>query len=90
MLEQGDVIIHNGAGGFVVADALSQQTLDGPFASLTAALGAARRLAITGTIWREPFDERGQSLGRARPIPDVRVLTFSLRGATAHSGELLV
>jgi hypothetical protein len=79
MLEQGDVIIRNAVGGFVVADALSQQTLDGPFAGLTAALGAARRLAITGTIWREQVDERGRSMGHPRRIPEVRVLTFSLR-----------
>jgi hypothetical protein len=78
MLEEGDVIIRNATGGgFVVADALSQQTLEGPFAGLAAALTAARRLAITGTIWREQVDAFGRSIGRRRPMPELRVLTFS-------------
>jgi hypothetical protein len=84
MLEQGDVIIFNvPAAGSVVADALSRQPLEGPFPAFTDALVAARRLAITGTIWRQRVDEHGRSMGHPIPIPEFRVLVFSKDGRFA-------
>jgi hypothetical protein len=70
MLQPGDVIIRTApAVGFVVADALSLQTPDGPFPSLADALNAARRIAITGTVWHQNVDERGRLMSDPIRLP---------------------
>jgi DNA-binding NtrC family response regulator len=55
--------------GFVVADALSLQTLEGPFPALADAVESARRIAISGTIWHQSVDERGRLMGDPIPLP---------------------
>jgi hypothetical protein len=57
-------LIRNAAGGFVVLDASTRQSIAGPYRSLADAHANARRLVTYGHVWRETVDRTGRSLGR--------------------------
>jgi hypothetical protein len=68
----GDVIIRDAVaapGEFLIADALTNETLLGPIPSIRAAVDAARAFSPNGTIWRQTSDERGRSLGDPFAMP---------------------
>lgn len=71
MIEPGDVMIRILPGNeFLVANAVTLKTLEGPFTSFADALTTARLFVARGrTIWQESLDERRQPLG-----PPIRVL----------------
>ena len=59
-----DVLIRNAAGGFVVVDPGTLESLGGPYRSLADAHANARQLVTYGHVWRESVDRTGRSLGR--------------------------
>jgi hypothetical protein len=65
MIERGDVMIRCVPGNeFLVALAVTLNTLGGPFTTFADALEAARLWVAPGrTIWVEDLDERGRPLG---------------------------
>ena len=68
----GDLLIRDVAaspGEFMLVDADTQRSLAGPFASLQAALAAAKSLRPTGKVWKEHCDSRGRVLGPPLELP---------------------
>jgi len=70
MMKHGDVIIRTLPGDeFLVANAITLKTLEGPFTTFDDALATALLVAApSGTIWQENLDNRGRPLG-----PPIRV-----------------
>jgi hypothetical protein len=71
MMERGDVMIRSLPGDeFLVMNAVTFKTLEGPFTTFADALVTARLfVAPGGTIWQENHDDRGRPLG-----PPIRVV----------------
>ena len=64
MMESGDVLIRSFDSTYVVLDASSHRTLDGPFHAFADALAAALGFVRPGgTVWQENTDNRGRPLG---------------------------
>jgi hypothetical protein len=65
MFESGDVIIRSlSEDGFLLVDAVTRKTLNGPFPTFADALNAALGFVKPGaTIWQENVDNRGRPLG---------------------------
>ena len=59
-----EVVIRDAAGGYVVADPVTQRALAGPFRTLADAATHARQFVPCGQVWREAADRKGRSLGR--------------------------
>lgn len=70
MMKHGDMRIRIRPGKqFLVANAVTLETLDGPFTTFADALATAILLAAPGgTIWQDNHDNRGRPLG-----PPIRV-----------------
>jgi hypothetical protein len=63
-MNNGDVLIRPLDSHYVLLDAMSRRTLDGPFATFAEALAAAIDLVKPGhAVWQENTDNRGQELG---------------------------
>jgi hypothetical protein len=65
MIKNGDVIIRSLPGDeFLVVNAVTLKTLEGPFTTFADALVTALLfVAPRGTIWKQNFDDSGQPLG---------------------------
>ena len=61
----GDVLVRDvaAAKGYIVVDAMTRQTVGGPYLSLADATRTARHVCRNGRIWREWVDSRGRPLG---------------------------
>ena len=51
------------SGEYIVTDAITSETLRGPFNSLAEAASVANELATDGRVWRENRDHRGRPMG---------------------------
>jgi hypothetical protein len=64
MIQRGDVMIRSVPGDeFLVVNAVTFKTLEGPFTTFADALATARLfVAPGGTIWHESVDDLGRPL----------------------------
>jgi hypothetical protein len=69
----GDLVIADAAGPrsgeFVLVDAVTRQTIAGPFDSIRDAVRAGCARRERAAIWREFVDERGRAFGPPLRLP---------------------